>query len=616
MYRREIDHPQYVPEESRGLLDFESGKEFGRIYRVVRTGARPNSDLGRTPAREQGIAQIVAGLESAEEWSRQRAFRLLLERGDRAAVPRLEKLATGAPRPETRGRALWALRRLEALSPQVLAVALRDSAAGVREQAVLLAEDLLPQEGSLLPAVLTTAEDEDARVRFTAALVLGSVPDSQVVAALASIATRDGGDRWTRAAVMSGVGSRMGEFLGAFRERRSENPRAFPLVMEHLGRMMGAGAPTEACRDFLTETLAAGGELSWRIAAVLGLAEGLRSRGGAKAREQNPLAALLDESAGVSPSPASEMRAGRPRSHEAALQSFYRAARDLATSDQAPTPERVSAVSLLGYTDMEFAGAALGRLLDARQPPEVQLQAVRAIDRLGDARGGGLLTSKENWSRYTPRVREAVVAAITSKPPLIGALFAAIEGGVIAPAEISSVRRTQLLKHSDAKIRTAAEAIFKDLEGGDRMQVYRNYRESLNSGIDLVRGREAFLRACSACHTYNGEGGNVGPDLTGNRYQPADAILLHTIVPNYEVAPSYQTLSIVTQDGRSFSGWLSAESEGSLTLRTAAGTEEIVLRRTIASLTTTSVSLMPDGLEQLMTKEEMASLIAYLKSEP
>ena len=62
------------------------------------------------------------------------------------------------------------------------------------------------------------------------------------------------------------------------------------------------------------------------------------------------------------------------------------------------------------------------------------------------------------------------------------------------------------------------------------------------------------------------------------------------------------------------SGWLSAEAEGSLTLRTAAGTEETVLRNTITSLVASGLSLMPDGLEQTMEKADLANLVAFLKS--
>ena len=147
------------------------------------------------------------------------------------------------------------------------------------------------------------------------------------------------------------------------------------------------------------------------------------------------------------------------------------------------------------------------------------------------------------------------------------------------------------------------------------MQVYRSYRELLQQAPDIARGRDAFIKSCSACHTHQGVGGKVGPDLTGIRNQPADAILMHMLVPNYEVAPNYQTVSIVTQDGRSLSGWLAAETESSLTLRTAAGTEEAVSRNTITSMNASGVSLMPDGLEQTMAKEDVANIVAFLKSD-
>jgi len=279
------------------------------------------------------------------------------------------------------------------------------------------------------------------------------------------------------------------------------------------------------------------------------------------------------------------------------------------------TRERMNAVSLLGASDFAFAGDTLGKLLDSRNAPELQLQAVRAIERIGDVRGGPMLLAKQNWSRYTPTLREAVLGALTGKVPLMGSLFDAIQAGTIAPAEISSVRRTALLKHPDQTIRQRAEAVFKDIEGGNRMDVYRNLRDTLQQPADVARGKQAFVQACSVCHTHQGVGGKIGPDLTGIRNQPADAILLHILVPNYEVAPNYQTISIVTQDGRSMSGLLAAETEASVTLRTAAGAEETIARKSITSLTASGVSLMPEGLEQTMAKGDIANIVAFLKSE-
>jgi putative heme-binding domain-containing protein len=211
-------------------------------------------------------------------------------------------------------------------------------------------------------------------------------------------------------------------------------------------------------------------------------------------------------------------------------------------------------------------------------------------------------------------MKSAVVAAVISKPGFIKELFAAIEKGTINGAEMSSSDRVSLMSDKNPEIANQAKILFKELEGGDRMKVYQEFKSALSASVDAKSGKAVFRKNCSACHTYKNEGGRVGPDLTGVKNQPADALLLHILVPNYEVLPAYQSVSVRTNDGRSISGWLVSETENSLTLRTTFGTDEAVLRRNISSLNNSGLSLMPDGLEQNISRDEMAKLIAYLKA--
>lgn len=596
MNRREIDHPSYVPVESRGKLDFESGKDRGRIYRIVRADAP-----ARAPAPGTANADLVRSLEAADGWWRQLAQRQLVERGDVAVVPAIEAVATGGKRPEGRARALWTLQGLGRLGTPVVLAALRDAHPGVREQAVRLAGERLAADPSVGVALVTAAGDADPRVRFAVALVLGSWADARAVEPLAAIAARDGQDRWTRAAVLSGIGARLEPFRAAFASWQNDPSPAVAAVMEDLGRMLGAGASLAGAGEFLRSALAADAQAPWRLPAVLGLAEGLRGRAEFRGKSADaPLLAVLgrDEAAAAQ-----------------GLARYFEWAAGLALNDALPAAQRASAVALLGYTDYAKGVARLEPLLDARQPAEVQLQVVRALERAGEARGAEVLVQARYWSRYTPQVREAVIGALSSKPAMTKVLFAAIRRGDIKAPEISSVRRAQLQKHANADLRQEAVALFQSLEGGDRMAVYRSLREVVEGPADASAGGAIFVRACSACHTHKGQGGKVGPDLTGVRNQPADALLLHIIVPNYEVAPAYQTLSVTTTDGRSLSGWLAAETDSSLQLRTASGAEETVLRRNVSALTASGLSLMPDGLEQTMTKAELANLIAFLKSD-
>jgi putative membrane-bound dehydrogenase-like protein len=597
MHRREIDHPAYVPEEARPKMDFTGGKGYGRLYRIVKEQRAVKAAAGAT------VAELCRDLESPETWWRGTAHRLLLERADPAAAPLLEKLASEAALAASRARAIWTLHALQRLTPAVVTAALRDRDPGVREQGVVLTGILLESNPGLLAPLLAMANDADARVRFSAALVLGSVVDPKVVAALAAIGVRDGEDRWTRAAVLSGIGTRMEEFFTALSRSRATNAAGFPAVMEDLSRVFGAGASPETCRRFLAQMMAEDRELAWCLPAILSLSEGTRGRSDfGNKKGLSPLATLFGGDAPV---------AGAP-----SLEDLFRRAAALAGNEQAPNKQRISAVSLLGYADFGRVGSLLGDLLDTRQAPALQLQAVRALERLGDPRGGELLVAPKNWSRYTPQVRAAVVSSMTSKPVFVGVLFAAIERGTMKATDIPSLRRTQLLKHSDAKVRAGAEKILQKLEGGDRMQVYTAHRELMKNPADAVRGAEPFVRVCSACHTYNGVGGRVGPDLSGVRNQSAEALLLHVLVPNHEITPGYEAVSVTTRDGRALSGWLASESENSLTLRTAFDTEEIVARANIAEFAASGLSLMPEGLEQAMTREELANLIAYLRLNP
>ena len=601
MHRKVIDHPAYIPEEARPGLDWESGKTDGRIYRIVRKDfVQKKYDAATGLSSASKTAALTRFLASGEEWERNTAHRLLLERKDKTSVPSLKKIVVESVFPESRARAVWLLNSLGALDMITLKTALADKVSGVREQAVLLAGNMFIKYPELVQSVVAASNDPAIRVRYNSTLVLGSMEGPQVVQALAKSAARDGADKWFRAAVLSGIEKRMPEFLAAFRDQKNAEPLAFASVMKDLGRLFGNGASAEASRVLLKEVLASNADPEWRIATVLGLAEGISGR--AKEFGTSPkglLYAILGNNASGS--------------DISALDNFVDRALDIAGKQTESTRLRISATALLGYTEFERSHSVLQKMMVPSTPPELLLEAISALTRLDNPRGAAILLEKKAWSAYTPRIKSAVVAAVVSKPSFINELFLAIEKGTISGAELSSADRMRLISDKNAQISDRAKILFKELEGGDRMTVYQEYRKALTAQVDAKMGKAVFQKACSACHTYQNVGGKVGPDLTGVKNQPADALLLHILVPNYEVLPAYQSISISTNDGRSFSGWLVSENENSLTLRTTFGTDESILRRNISSLSNSGLSLMPDGLEQSISKDEMAKLIAYLK---
>jgi len=469
MHRKVIDHPAYIPEEARPGLDWESGKTDGRIYRIVRKDFVPKKyNAAAGLSSNSKTAALTMYLASGEEWERNTAHRLLLERKDKTAVPLLKKIAVESVFPESRARAVWLMNSLGSLDLLTLKKVLADKEAGVREQAVLLAGNMSQKHPELVQSIVAASNDAAIRVRYNSTLVLGSMEGPSVVQALAKSAARDGADKWFRAAVLSGIEKRMPEFLAAFRGQKNAEPVAFASVMKDLGRLFGNGASAEASRALLQEVLASNADPEWRIATMLGLAEGISGR--AKEFGTSPkglLYAILGNNASSS--------------DISALDNFVNRALDIAGKQTESTRLRISATALLGYTDFERSHSALQKMMVPSTPPELLLEAISALARLDDPRGAAILLEKKAWSAYTPRIKSAVVAAVVSKPSFINELFLAIEKGTISGAELSSADRMRLISDKNAQTSDRAKILFKELEGGDRMTVYQEYKKATHS---------------------------------------------------------------------------------------------------------------------------------------
>ena len=226
------------------------------------------------------------------------------------------------------------------------------------------------------------------------------------------------------------------------------------------------------------------------------------------------------------------------------------------------------------------------------------------------------MVARERWVRLPQPVRDVALGALTSRAALLPALYDAIERGDLPVWSVDPQRRRQLQNHTDPALRERARTLFASAGGGDRLRVYEELKPILAEPASGVRGHAVYTRTCANCHQLGGEGVKVGPDLTGVRNQPAEALLLHVVVPDAEIYPGYQACEIETRDGRSLTGLLVAETAETIVLRRAGGEQETVGRTAVASMALSRLSLMPQELERTMTRQELADLIAYLRGQP
>lgn len=579
MYRRTIEHPDYLPVEIRKRTDFDAGKNRGRIYRL--TGERWTARA--VTLADASTDQLCDTLRDPDAWWRTTAQRLLLARRDPAAPARLRSLL-GDASPWAAAHALWLLESFDALTADDLQHAARHGTPGVREQALLLAEPRVANEPALAGIVLAAADDADPRVRFVAAAVLGQVPDERALAALARIVARDHADRWLRAVVLSSLAGRESAFLDTWLAGVPAEEKTADFGYE-LGRVLGAGQP-DASWPGLLERLSTAPHLPFAQQAALltGVADGLRARGVARAK--------------LTITPAV----------------FAQAATVLRDVSQ-PEPLRFGATRLLAYATNGEHVPDLLTLLAAPEAPALQAAAVRSLAASPDERVTASLLSREQFASFTPRVRDEVLAALTSNPQHLPGLLSAIEQGVVPTVAIDTLRRRQLSQHRDPAIRARAEKLFDLSAAGDRRQVYEDHKAVLQLTADPQRGRDVFKRTCASCHRLDREGHTVGPDLFGIRNQPKEAILLHILVPDHEITQGFGAYSVLLKDGRVLTGLIASETPTSLTLRQPLGKEERLLRTDIEELVSSRLSLMPQGLEKSINRQEFADLLAYLKGE-
>lgn len=599
MYRKDIDHPAYVPEASRGLFDFTAGKERGRIYRLAAQGrpvARTVVDLADAP-----IDALVAYLEHPNAWWREGAQRRLVERNAQDATARLRALAASGGE-FGRLHALWTLDALGAIDDDDILRALRDPLAPIRENAVRIAERRIPSSPRLLDAVIALSGDADARVRLHVALAVGASAERRTIDALAVIARRDGADRWVRAAVFSSLRDQSAAFLEAFVSAPSATPAARAAVMQDLGRLFGAAATPDRCLAFVSEVSDPAVELSWQPAALSGVAAGLRARGMASDTQSALMALVSADTA--------EARVARER-----LGVQMARASELALLDAVPPEQRLPAIDLLGQGEWATAGPTLVRLIEPQRQGAIQMAAVRALGQLRDPAAAATLVEPARWQAYTPRVRDAVLTTLFSEDRLVAVLLDAVERRDIPASALGSARWRRLTSHRTASIKQRAHLLYTATDTANAMQVYERLQKVvLTRTGNPTGGATAFTTYCTACHTFNGAGGRVGPDLSGIRNQPADALLLHIVVPDYEITPGYESYTVQTRDARTILGRLESEAPNSVTLRDAAGEQQTVLRTNVESMTAATSSLMPVGFGQAMSPQQLADLIAYLKS--
>ena len=587
MYREVIETPDSLPAEILAQIDLLSGHDRGRIYRLAPPGFEvpPPPQLGSASA-----AELVRQLSNPHGWWRDSASRLLYERQDRNAVEPLRALLRESPFELAQLHALHALDGLGAVDTEDLTRALTARSAGVREHAVRLAELRLPASDLLLEQVVALADDPNPRVRFQVAFSLGETDDERAAAVLANLARQDAEDHWMRTAVLSSSLRLAAEMLEALlADSDFATSASGQQFLRQLALVVGGrNRPAEVVNVLKVIEDSSGAKgADLRRTVILGLGEGLR-------RSQSSLRQYVNQSPA-----AAELLSGL----------IDRANKSLASSSST-AKQREQAIEMLAHGHLVEVRAALVAMLDSRQAPTVQLASVQA---LASYEAPGVPTVLiDAWPGLSPEVRGEVVETLLSRREWIDNLLDAIESEQISPTYIAPVRRTRLIQHSDARIRAHAAKLFGTAVASPRRDIVAAYRSALALTGDGGRGQHMFEQNCMTCHRIGRRGHDVGPNLATIQNRTPESLMIQILDPNREVLANYTQYIVMLDSGRVVSGLIASESPTSITLRRAENVQETILRQNIDEIIGSGKSLMPEGLEQKLSKQQMSDLLAFL----
>jgi putative membrane-bound dehydrogenase-like protein len=274
--------------------------------------------------------------------------------------------------------------------------------------------------------------------------------------------------------------------------------------------------------------------------------------------------------------------------------------------------KRIAAAKrLLGLDDKPDAvGLVLGQV-NLLSPPGLASGLVGALTESRGRATGRELTA--HWAQLTPVVRRAAIATLMRRAEWAAALLDAIEKGNIGRTDLATEQWSQLKSNPNREIARRADKLsgIGGAVSADRQEIVKKLLPLAKEKGEPARGKEVFTANCAVCHTFDGQGGKVGPDLSGIGARDRSEVLIDILDPNRSVEANYRLWNVTTKEGETYSGRLETETQTSVEILDTTGQKHAIQRRNIATLEGTQLSIMPSGFEAL-PPDDLKSLLTYL----
>lgn len=223
------------------------------------------------------------------------------------------------------------------------------------------------------------------------------------------------------------------------------------------------------------------------------------------------------------------------------------------------------------------------------------------------------------WPVRSEEQQQATIATLITRPAYAHALLDAVKSGTVPAATITPYQARQIRSLNDPALTEKLTSTWGELRDtpeakqAEMAQWTKLLTPEVIASADPKKGKAIFAASCAACHKLYGEGGALGPELTGSDRHKLSYLLENILDPSAIVPADYRMTLLQLKDGRTLTGVIPEQTDRTLTLQTPA--ERLTLEKSqITTQQQLPISFMPEGLLAALGEDQVRHLIAYLMS--
>jgi putative membrane-bound dehydrogenase-like protein len=594
----------------------------GRIYKLLANGTRPVApfDLLKTPS-----PKLIEMLSHPNDWFVRAARRLLAERRDAATFPTLRENIFNTKDDHLALESLWALYASGGFTDDLVGRLIKHRSEDVRAWTIRLLGDAKNVSPAVEKHLIAVARSEPSPVvRNQLACSARRLPGGDALPIIRELLHHDEDARdpeiplliWW--AIEGKAISNRGQLVALFSEPAAWK---YELVRQHIIERLarryaaeGADGDFETCARLLSLAPTAQDE----DRALAGMELALAGR--RLETVPPPLESWFSKTWGQGAPRLAVLRLGLRIGDKRATSEALR----LITDNDSKDKDRASLIEALGEIGADESAPALLALLQQAKSPIVQTAVVSALRHFPQSVVAQRLLAV--YPSMAAGLRQQARAALCSRASWAAQLLDAVDAGSVDAKDITLDQVRQMASFKDTALAGRIEKRWGRVDTAsdeEKQNTINRLRLVLNpSGAagrsgkgDSHAGKQIFQQTCGVCHRLFGDGNDIGPDLTGADRKNSESLLLNIVNPSAYIRPEFVSYEVTTKDGQSITGLMVESSTSSVTIRDRNNQQHVLSRAQISELKESAVSLMPDGLLEALTPQQVMDLFAYVQSD-